>query len=106
MNAQTQFGRARRAGSRLGSSLDTARAAFRHVSHALLRASVVVRGPRTAKALVHYHCPMVPGNGGDWMQPGGELLNPYWGSEMLNCGEVIRDLAIKSEVPSVTDALQ
>ncbi|MDF1841135.1 MAG: efflux RND transporter periplasmic adaptor subunit [Rubripirellula sp.] len=104
--AQTQFGLARRAAGRLDNSLDTARAAFRHVSHALLRASVIVRGPMTAKALVHYHCPMVPGNGGDWMQPGGELLNPYWGSEMLNCGEVIRDLAVKSEVPSVTDALQ
>ena len=104
--AQTQFELARRAAGRLDNSLDAARAAFRHVSHALLRASVVVRGPMTAKALVHYHCPMVPGNGGDWMQPGGELLNPYWGSEMLNCGEIIRDLAVKFEVPSVTDAPQ
>ncbi len=40
---------------------------------------------------------MVPGNGGDWMQPGGELVNPYWGSEMLTCGEVVRDLAVGSE---------
>ncbi len=104
--AQAQFGLARRAAGRLGGSLDTARAAFRHVSHALLRASVVARGPKTAEALAHYHCPMVPGNGGDWMQPGGELLNPYWGSEMLNCGEVVRDLAVKSDVSSVPDGLQ
>jgi Cu(I)/Ag(I) efflux system membrane fusion protein len=37
---------------------------------------------------------MVPGGGGDWMQPGGELANPYWGDEMLRCGEVVRDMAV------------
>ena len=78
----------------MDSSLETAREAYRGVSHGMLRAAVAARGPQTAKALTHYYCPMVPGGGGDWMQPGGELANPYWGDEMLRCGEVVRDMAI------------
>ena len=34
----------------------------------MLRAAVAARGPQTAKALSHYHCPMVPGNGGVGLQ--------------------------------------
>ena len=102
--AQKQFGRARRAAARMDGPLDPARDAFRAVSHAMLRAAVVARGPKTAEALTQYYCPMVPGNGGDWMQPGGDLANPYWGAEMLTCGEVVRDLAVKPEVPSIAEA--
>ena len=98
--AQKQFGRARRAAARMDGPLDPARAAFRTVSQALLRAAVVARGPKTAEALTHYYCPMVPGNGGDWIQPNGDLANPYWGAEMLTCGEVVADLAVKPEMPS------
>jgi hypothetical protein len=35
------------------------------------------------------HCPMVDG---DWIQEGKEVRNPYYGSEMLECGEVTGDL--------------
>ena len=104
--AQKQFGRARRAAVRMDGPLDPARAAFRAVSHAMLRAAVVARGPKTSEALTQYYCPMVPGNGGDWMQPGGDLANPYWGAEMLTCGEVVRDLAVKAEVPSIAEIPQ
>ncbi len=92
--AQRQFANARRSAGGLDGSLEAARAAYRRVSHALLRAAVVARGPSTLGALTHYYCPMVPGGGGDWMQPGGELMNPYWGSEMLHCGEVVRDMSV------------
>ena len=92
--AQKQFAKARRAATRMDGSLETAREAYRAVSHGLLRAAVVARGPKTAKALTHYFCPMVPGGGGDWMQPGGEPANPYWGEEMLRCGETVRDLTV------------
>lgn len=104
--AQTQFGRARRAAAGMDGPLDAARAAFRAVSHAMLRAAVVARGPKTGEALTQYYCPMVPGNGGDWMQPGGDLANPYWGAEMLTCGQVVRDLTINAEVPSLPVASQ
>lgn len=93
--AQTQFAAARRAAERMGGSLETARKAYRGVSRAMLIAATAVRGPDTAQSLGHYYCPMVPGGGGDWMQSGGELRNPYWGSEMLGCGELVEELNIK-----------
>ena len=93
-NAQRQLAKSRRAALRMDGSLETAREAYRAVSHGMLRAAIDARGPKTAKALTHYYCPMVPGGGGDWMQPGGELANPYWGDEMLRCGEVVRDMAV------------
>ncbi|MEO9594558.1 MAG: metal transporter, partial [Rhodopirellula bahusiensis] len=94
--AQSRFASARRGASRMDGSLETAREAYRSVSHALLKAATIARGPKTARSLVHMYCPMVPGGGGDWMQPGGELQNPYWGSEMLTCGETVRDLAMNA----------
>lgn len=87
--AQRELARSRSAAGRLDGSLETARQAFRLVSHSLLRAANVARGPSTSQALNHYYCPMVPGGGGDWMQAGGPLANPYWGSEMLRCGELV-----------------
>lgn len=105
--AQRNFASARRAAARMGGSLTTARDAFRAVSHALLRAATVARGPRTALKLTHCYCPMVPGGGGDWMQPGGDLSNPYWGSEMLTCGEVVDDMALPVDlVPSIPPSIQ
>jgi Cu(I)/Ag(I) efflux system membrane fusion protein len=38
---------------------------------------------------------MVPDGGGDWLQPGGELANPYFGSEMLRCGEKVSEFPAK-----------
>nr|WP_231615618.1 efflux RND transporter periplasmic adaptor subunit [Novipirellula artificiosorum] len=100
--AQKQIGVARLASTRMDGSLETAREAFRGVSHALLKTATMARGPKTSTALTHFYCPMVPGGGGDWMQPGGELANPYWGEEMLRCGEVVRDLATSSNsVPTI-----
>ncbi|MBB3205036.1 Cu(I)/Ag(I) efflux system membrane fusion protein [Rhodopirellula rubra] len=105
--AQRRFATARRAASRMDGSLETAREAYRGVSHAMLKAATVARGPKTAVKLTHYYCPMVPGGGGDWMQPGGDLQNPYWGSEMLTCGEVVRDMAMPvGEVPSIARTVQ
>jgi Cu(I)/Ag(I) efflux system membrane fusion protein len=102
--AQKQFAIARRSAERMNGTLETARQAYRGVSHAMLRALAKARGPQTAKSLTHYYCPMVPGGGGDWMQPGGELANPYWGDEMLRCGEVVRDMGLQdSSVPSVAN---
>lgn len=105
--AQRKFAIARRAASRMDGSLETAREAYRGVSHAMLRAATVARGPKTAMKLTHYYCPMVPGGGGDWMQPGGDLANPYWGSEMLTCGEVVSDMAMPTgSVPSIARSVQ
>ncbi len=93
-DAQKQIAIARRSAERMGGSLESARDAYRGVSHAMLRAATMARGPQTTKSLTHYYCPMVRGGGGDWMQPGGELANPYWGEEMLRCGEVVSELGV------------
>ena len=91
---------ARRNVMRLDGSLEQARGGFRPLSHALLRAANLARGPESAEKLVHMFCPMVPGGGGDWLQPGGDLVNPYWGSEMLSCGETVANMAISDESAS------
>ena len=98
--AQSHMQRAKRSVQRMSGPLDEARKAFRPLSHSLLRTATLVRGSATSNKLVHFYCPMVPGGGGDWMQPEGELLNPYWGSEMLSCGEEVRNMALAKSAES------
>lgn len=74
--------------------MEAARDGFRPLSHSLLKTATLVRGEKTANKLVHMFCPMVPGGGGDWMQPDGDVINPYWGTEMLSCGETVRNMAM------------
>jgi hypothetical protein len=39
------------------------------------------------------YCPMAnDGDGGYWMASSNEIRNPYYGDEMLNCGEVKEEL--------------
>lgn len=92
--AQSLLQLAKRSLGRLSGSLEESRKAFRPLSHALLRTATLVRGEKTADKLVHLYCPMVPGGGGDWLQPDDEVINPYWGSEMLSCGEAVENLAL------------
>lgn len=40
------------------------------------------------------HCPMAFKNqGADWLQSGDQILNPYFGASMLNCGDIEEQLA-------------
>jgi Cu(I)/Ag(I) efflux system membrane fusion protein len=39
------------------------------------------------------YCPMAFNNkGAAWLQPDKEIRNPYFGAQMLSCGEVRRQL--------------
>ncbi len=67
---------------------------FRQISHAVIRLAAQVRGPQSAVTFIHFFCPMVEEGGGDWLQPGEPLANPYFGSEMLQCGELAHRLAM------------
>ena len=67
-----------------------ARKAFKPISHAVVTLATQVRSEEAQSSFTHFYCPMVPGGGGDWLQAGGELLNPYFGSEMLRCGEKVQ----------------
>lgn len=72
--------------------LSGVRQEFRPISHAIITLATQVRGEGTQQSFTHFYCPMVPGGQGDWMQPDSKLLNPYFGSEMLYCGEKVREL--------------
>lgn len=60
------------------------------LSSALIAITERARPGPSIGALAVMHCPMVPA---DWLQPGEQLRNPYYGSEMLECGE------LKTKVP-------
>lgn len=39
------------------------------------------------------HCPMANhGDGGDWLSSDKKIQNPYYGSEMMDCGAVIEEI--------------
>ena len=64
--------------------LKTARDAFKPVSATV--AAWVQSGAKTAKPVGVFHCPMANAS---WVQEGDGVLNPYYGSEMLTCGEKV-----------------
>jgi Cu(I)/Ag(I) efflux system membrane fusion protein len=70
--------------------LAAARKEFKPISHAVVKLAGQVRSANAANPFTQFYCSMVPGGGGDWLQPNAELLNPYFGSEMLRCGEEVR----------------
>ncbi len=79
--------------------IELARVAFSTLSQTLIRAAhVFALAPE--KSLVHAHCPMAFDNkGGDWLQLGDEIRNPYFGDKMLNCGDVKATISAQAEKP-------
>jgi membrane fusion protein, copper/silver efflux system len=63
-------------------SIKDARDAFKAVSK---RAVELAAGQ---PGYYHAHCPMVPGNQGDWVQTNEKINNPYFGKSMLTCGSI------------------
>ncbi|RZL33366.1 MAG: DUF3347 domain-containing protein [Pedobacter sp.] len=42
------------------------------------------------------HCPMAnKGDGGDWLASEKKIQNPYYGSEMMECGAVLEEIKTK-----------
>ncbi|MBL9085473.1 MAG: efflux RND transporter periplasmic adaptor subunit [Planctomycetales bacterium] len=72
---------------------------FKPISHAVVTLAAQARAADAAAAYVHFYCPMVPGGGGDWLQPNNELLNPYWGGEMLRCGDKVNTFSPPKSSP-------
>jgi Cu(I)/Ag(I) efflux system membrane fusion protein len=69
-----------------------ARQVYKPISHLVVTLAAQIRGGDAQQSFTHFYCPMVPNGGGDWLQPGGELSNPYFGSQMLRCGEKVSEL--------------
>ncbi|HJN09584.1 MAG TPA: efflux RND transporter periplasmic adaptor subunit [Pirellulaceae bacterium] len=67
--------------------------AFRPISHAVVTLATLLRGEGATTTYHHMFCPMVDGGAGDWLQPTSELVNPYKGSKMLHCGEIVHKFA-------------
>ncbi len=65
-------------------SIDDARQAFGELSDAFIEYREGVDGPKPVVA----HCSMADRS---WLQPKGEIGNPYYGQEMARCGEVIAE---------------
>jgi Cu(I)/Ag(I) efflux system membrane fusion protein len=66
--------------------------AFAHLSNAMIAA--LKKEPAALEgAVIRMHCPMAADNrGADWLQSNEELRNPYFGSAMLTCGEIVERL--------------
>ncbi|MCP4193855.1 MAG: DUF3347 domain-containing protein [Planctomycetaceae bacterium] len=79
--------------------------AFRPISHAVIRLASIARGGEKRTRFQQLFCPMVKGGSGDWLQIESEPANPYWGSQMLTCGEVVRTLPIPQDT-TVPDSTQ
>ena len=73
------------AADRLAAATDLpgARRAFGELSESLI--SLATSDPRLQGGQHIYECPMKEGFN-KWLQPDGELANPYMGKEMLQCG--------------------
>jgi len=72
--------------------LKSARGAFGELSDgmiAFLQATGTKRNPP-----YQFYCPMVKKN---WLQPNKETRNPYYGSAMLTCGELIQPKPVEQQ---------
>jgi hypothetical protein len=70
-----------------------ARAAFVGLSDALLTWMGSASNPLSTPLSV-VHCPMAnEGKGSKWLQRGDQVRNPYFGGEMLTCGDVEKTVA-------------
>lgn len=81
--------------------IEAARVEFEHLSNVLIRAAQTIALPDG----VHAHrafCPMTfEGRRADWLQDDKELLNPYFGAAMLQCGDFDRlDAPSSAPTPS------
>ena len=65
-------------------SLDAARQAFGELSKPMVRYREMASGHRP---MVVY-CPMAKQS---WLQPAGEIGNPYYGQSMARCGQVVSE---------------
>ena len=70
--------------------LKAARKAFGDASLALI--DDLAKTPGVGAKYYILHCPMAKVGNGDWVQPNPVTSNPYFGSEMLRCGSVKKEV--------------
>jgi hypothetical protein len=78
--------------------LKGAREHFKTISRNITLLAFAARGAGSEQPIHHFYCPMVKGGGGDWLQAEDTLANPYYGSAMLRCGELVHTLPPEGHV--------
>lgn len=80
--------------------LKKARVNFKTISKNVIELAASVRSDQAKTSFTHFYCPMVKGGSGDWLQETPKLVNPYFGSQMLNCGEKVDVFPTKGHLES------
>lgn len=71
-------------------NIDTQRKAFSELSESLIRSA---KSFGTDDVFYVVHCPMANDDqGANWLSIKNEVLNPYFGDMMLNCGDVVEKI--------------
>lgn len=67
---------------------------FTNLSNAMI--ALFKKSTLSSGTIFVQHCPMAnDGDGGDWLASEKKIQNPYYGSEMMECGAVIEDIKSK-----------
>lgn len=83
--------------------IEAFREAFEPLSDALAD-TVRTFGVASETPVYRVHCPMALGGAGaDWLQTTPAVRNPYYGDTMLNCGDVVDQLAGPPRAPADAD---
>ncbi|CAG0987968.1 Cation efflux system protein CusB [Phycisphaerales bacterium] len=77
-----------------GLTIEKQREAFKALSVKMIALLEGVTPGPDAPQLFVVHCPMAPG---DWVQRTEEVANPYYATEMKECGEVVRPIRGRGE---------
>jgi Cu(I)/Ag(I) efflux system membrane fusion protein len=71
--------------------IESSRSYFEKVSESMI--DVFTSYKMEQDTLYVQHCPMVGRDlGANWLSRSKEVLNPYFGSQMLHCGEVVKEI--------------
>ncbi|MBT4482156.1 MAG: DUF3347 domain-containing protein [Candidatus Latescibacteria bacterium] len=72
--------------------INLSRTAFIQLSHSMINVAKMF-GTSGITDTYRFHCPMADNNkGADWLQNKSELENPFFGSSMFKCGELVETL--------------
>ena len=86
--------------------IEAARRSFEKVSTGLIRSAETL-GLAGESSIYVYHCPMAfKGKGADWIQNKAGVENPYYGSRMFTCGDVVREIEVKASPVSSSESDQ
>jgi Cu(I)/Ag(I) efflux system membrane fusion protein len=73
------------------SDIDQLRKAFQSVSTTMIKLTITFTP--LDKTIYVQHCPMADNNkGADWLSTEKQIKNPYFGSSMLSCGEITKEI--------------